>query len=1033
MKRPTKALISILFLSLFTTFPNSTAANAIPKLLSVKVSGQTATLFATNSSLKGATYSYLLFKSDNLKKAIRTLSSKTSITNINNLEWFTKYSVKFKFTSNTSKQNWSGNYSFETSGPEFELPTVEKVTHSSFQINWVANPVYTSYQVVIGSKPYYVTTSTYVATGLEPGESYEISVTGLQGNKKGHTSDIYSVDTLDNGPTALTAIKKTNSITLSWNPIAGSSKYNIYRDSVLVGSSTSTTYEMLGLKQNTSYAVGVSAVFGVAETDQTSDKIQTLAVKAEKPTITDISSTFATVKWTANSEASKYLISIYDQTGLTPVSIGKSSGTYTVASGLTQLVLQGLSNAQIYTITLQYIYEDAVTGVVTKSAPSDFATFTSVKPIVSNITLLSTTSSSASISWSGADGVYQYEIYRDNVYLTYVEKNVNSYQVTGLIAGTTYKIGVKARYYDSNGILQTSEQSSVNATTAVDSTASPTIYSNPLVTLTSGVSPVIGMTLSASSGTWTSSTPISGYSYQWQRGVDTSSYINIEGATNSTYVVTSNDLSLYLRVRVTATNLNGSKTEPSSGTNVVIATGNLLLPVISGKPVVGEVLDTSDGVWNTSGVVTYTYQWYSGGSTISGATSSKFTVTSSEVATKITVIVTATTKNGSSTATSAPTAIVYLTGNTALPVITGTARVGNLLSTTTGTWLNSPTISYNWQRSVDGIAWVNTGGNASTYTITNDDAGNYLRVQVIGTKSTSVVAAESANTLSVPNLVVSNSARPVLSGSWTQGQTLTTSTGTWSSSGTFTYQWQRSEDASTWSDISGATSSSYTLTSSDASKYFRVQVVNTTSSGTGIAFSNATQKVDSPYNTAVPTISGTVQVGATQTVTTGTWSNSPTAYAYQWQSSSDGIAWTNIAGATSSTYAPTFSVANLQVRVSVSAGNAVDTATVTTVIVSSFLPPAATAIPGVSGTVQVGQTLTSDGGTWPGTSNSYRVFTWQRSADNGISWTSITGATSNTYVLVAADTGYLIRSQVSLTTNAGTASAYSLPTVAVAP
>ena len=186
------------------------------------------------------------------------------------------------------------------------------------------------------------------------------------------------------------------------------------------------------------------------------------------------------------------------------------------------------------------------------------------------------------------------------------------------------------------------------------------------------------------------------------------------------------------------------------------------------------------------------------------------------------------------------------------------------------------------------------------------------------------------------------------------------------------------------------------------------------------------------FNTVAPAVSGTVKIGSTQTVTNGTWSNTPTTYGYQWQKSADGILWSDISGATAATYEPTFDVANLLVRVNVSAGNAVDTATVTSAVIQSFLPPQATVIPVVTGTKTVGQTLTSSAGTWPSTSSGYS-YQWQRSSDNGVSWSNIVGATASTYVLVAGDAGYQIRSQVSLTANSGSSSAYSLATTAVAP
>ena len=41
--------------------------------------------------------------------------------------------------------------------------------------------------------------------------------------------------------------------------------------------------------------------------------------------------------------------------------------------------------------------------------------------------------------------------------------------------------------------------------------------------------------------------------------------------------------------------------------------------------------------------------------------------------------------------------------------------------------------------------------------------------------------------------------------------------------------------------------------------------------------------VDPPVNTAAPVASGDAVVGETVSVTTGSWTNSPTSYAYQWQ------------------------------------------------------------------------------------------------------------------------------------------------------
>ena len=51
-----------------------------------------------------------------------------------------------------------------------------------------------------------------------------------------------------------------------------------------------------------------------------------------------------------------------------------------------------------------------------------------------------------------------------------------------------------------------------------------------------------------------------------------------------------------------------------------------------------------------------------------------------------------------------------------------------------------------------------------------------------------------------------------------------------------------------------------------------------------------------PVNSVAPGITGTEQEGATLTCSTGTWSNTPDAYAYQWNRSGSAIA-----GATAAT------------------------------------------------------------------------------------------------------------------------------------
>lgn len=81
-----------------------------------------------------------------------------------------------------------------------------------------------------------------------------------------------------------------------------------------------------------------------------------------------------------------------------------------------------------------------------------------------------------------------------------------------------------------------------------------------------------------------------------------------------------------------------------------------------------------------------------------------------------------------------------------------------------------------------------------------------------------------------------NTVAPAVTGTPTVGQTLSCSTGTWSGTGTITYAYQWQRDGS---NISGATSSTYTLVEADASTSVRCVVTATDDIGSTAANSNA--------------------------------------------------------------------------------------------------------------------------------------------------------------------------------------------------
>lgn len=113
-----------------------------------------------------------------------------------------------------------------------------------------------------------------------------------------------------------------------------------------------------------------------------------------------------------------------------------------------------------------------------------------------------------------------------------------------------------------------------------------------------------------------------------------------------------------------------------------------------------------------------------------------------------------------------------------------------------------------------------------------------------------------------------NTVAPAISGLAKVGKTLNTDGGTWGagdSTGTTTsYQWQTSPNKSSWVNISGATSSTYTIVSGDVSNYIRLAVTKSNAAGTVTAYSNATNAIQAANTLNV--VSGGKLTGLTSTV-----------------------------------------------------------------------------------------------------------------------------------------------------------------------
>ncbi|MGO8861993.1 MAG: PKD domain-containing protein [Acidimicrobiales bacterium] len=187
---------------------------------------------------------------------------------------------------------------------------------------------------------------------------------------------------------------------------------------------------------------------------------------------------------------------------------------------------------------------------------------------------------------------------------------------------------------------------------------------------------------------------------------------------------------------------------------------------------------------------------------------------------------------------STPTPVVSAAApvNTVAPGIPGNAEQGQTLTEIPGSWTNQPTgYLYQWERCTSGTVCSDIDqATGQTYKPTTADVGDTIEVQETAKNQAGPgTPATSAATTTVTGPGPMNTTAPKISGTPTEGETLSENQGAWSGRPTsYNYQWERCDrSGANCHPIEGAIGQGYAVTAADVGD--TIVVLETASNANG--------------------------------------------------------------------------------------------------------------------------------------------------------------------------------------------------------
>lgn len=303
------------------------------------------------------------------------------------------------------------------------------------------------------------------------------------------------------------------------------------------------------------------------------------------------------------------------------------------------------------------------------------------------------------------------------------------------------------------------------------------------------------------------------------------------------------------------------------------------------------------------------------------------------------------------------------------------------------------TYAYQWQSSTNGTTFTDiTGATAKDYDPPSIIKTTYYLRNV--TSGSCVTATSNVVAITIAGVITNNTiTAPVVTAFCASGDpaVITGSTPV----GSTGYQWQSSPDNVTFTDIPGATSSTYDPPLLNSTTYYHRVAISASCSLT----SNNVAIIVTPAitNNTITAPATTVFCGGgdPDIIFGSTPAGGNGTYTYQWQSSADNVTFIDISGATSVNYDPPVISATTYYRRTVSSASCLQTSNVITLTIQPDIANNSLTAPAITTFCITGDPAIITGSAPTGGSGTYS-YQWQSRSGNA-SFADIPGATSQSY------------------------------------